>query len=102
MRSRYSAYVMGDAPYIAATWHPSKRDAGVGERVDQSSSPPLAQWIDLTILHTESAGERATVEFVARYKTRGRAQRLHEVSRFIREQGRWFYVDGSFPSPEKS
>ena len=38
--------------------------------------------------------EHATVEFVARSKQGGRAQRLHEASRFVREQGRWYYVDG--------
>ena len=42
--------------------------------------------------------DRDTVEFVARYKVNGRAQRLHEVSRFVREDGRWFYLDGSFPA----
>ena len=43
------------------------------------------------------AGEEATVEFVARCKIGGRAHRLHEVSRFVRGEGRWYYVDGSFP-----
>jgi SEC-C motif-containing protein len=43
--------------------------------------------------------DHASVEFVARYKVKGRAHRLHEVSRFVREGGRWFYVDGSFPEP---
>jgi len=44
---------------------------------------------------------RATVEFVARYKSGGRAGRLHEVSRFVREDGKWFYVDGEFVSKAK-
>jgi SEC-C motif-containing protein len=43
------------------------------------------------------AGDTATVEFVARFKVGGQpAVRLHEVSRFVREDGRWFYVDGTF------
>ena len=46
--------------------------------------------------NAESA-DRATVEFVARYKIGGRAFRLHEISRFVREEGIWFYVDGQFP-----
>jgi len=41
--------------------------------------------------------DEATVEFVARSKSAGRAQRLHEVSRFVKEDGRWFYIDGVFP-----
>jgi SEC-C motif-containing protein len=31
---------------------------------------------------------------VARSKLAGRAHRLQELSRFVREEGRWFYVDG--------
>jgi SEC-C motif-containing protein len=102
MRSRYSAYVVGDASYIAATWHSSTRDACEGHSADQSPTVPTTQWISLTILNTDRVGERAIVEFVARYKTGGRAHRLHEISRFVREHGRWFYVDGSFPLPETS
>jgi len=40
--------------------------------------------------------DSAVVEFVARYKVGGKAQRLHEVSRFERIDGRWVYVDGEF------
>ncbi|MBP6053850.1 MAG: hypothetical protein KA739_18540 [Pseudomonadales bacterium] len=47
--------------------------------------------------HHQETGDTATVEFVARYKVGGKAHRLHEVSRFIREDGRWYYVDGEFP-----
>jgi SEC-C motif-containing protein len=44
--------------------------------------------------HERQGEDRATVEFVARYKIGGRAHRLHEISRFVREDGRWYYVDG--------
>ena len=44
--------------------------------------------------HSVQDADHATVEFVARSKLGGRAQRLHETSRFVREDGRWFYVDG--------
>jgi SEC-C motif domain protein len=59
------------------------------------------KWIELEVRKHQQAGDEATVEFVARYKIGGRAERLHEVSRFIREEGRWFYVDGSFPESDK-
>jgi SEC-C motif-containing protein len=53
------------------------------------------RWLGLDVrMHTVQGAEHATVEFVARSKLGGRAQRLHETSRFVREEGRWFYVDG--------
>ncbi|WP_211464255.1 YchJ family protein [Collimonas silvisoli] len=98
MRSRYSAYVMGLGAYLRATWHRSSRPA----------EPIVAEaglkWLGLEVRKHQAEGDSATVEFVARYKIGGRAERLHEVSRFVREcepgtegQPRWFYVDGSFP-----
>ena len=88
MRSRYSAYAQGREDYILATWHASTRPPDA--RPEQE-----LRWIGLTIKRSEATSDdRAIVEFVARYKIAGRAQRLHEVSRFVREDGRWFYVDG--------
>jgi SEC-C motif domain protein len=92
MRSRYSAFVLGLNDYILATWHASTRPA-------QLEAPPSGhRWIGLNVRRHEadagSAPEHATVEFIARGKVGGRAYRLHEVSRFVREGGRWFYVDG--------
>jgi SEC-C motif-containing protein len=56
---------------------------------------PAPQWLGLTVKrHVTQDCEHATVEFVARYKTGGRAHKLHEISRFVREDGRWYYVDG--------
>ena len=104
MRSRYSAYVLGLADYLLATWHPSTRP----ESLDLADSP---RWLGLSVkrvgafddalrLQKNSAnaafdpGAGATVEFVARYKVGGRAHKLHEVSRFVRENGHWYYLDG--------
>ncbi len=92
MRSRYSAYVLGLEAYLLATWHPDTRPAALDLTADD------AKWLGLEVKrHTAGSAERATVEFIARYKVGGRAYRLHEVSRFVREEGRWFYVDGEFP-----
>lgn len=89
IRSRYVAYVLGLESYLLATWHPSTRPAEL--KLDEG--PP--RWLGLAIKHHELQDDNhATVEFVARYKIDGRAYRLHETSRFVREEGRWFYIDG--------
>ena len=86
MRSRYSAYAVGLIDYLLATWHPSTAPG------ELELSP--VKWIDLEVRHTEASGEAGVVEFVARCRVNGRAQRLHETSRFVRQDGRWFYIDG--------
>lgn len=109
MRSRYTAYTRGDEAYLRASWHASTRPnepiVGKDEKL---------QWLGLEVKSAlrlrqrkaespdrDAAPDRDTVEFVAHCKVNGRAQRLHEVSNFVREQGadgpRWYYVDGSFP-----
>jgi SEC-C motif domain protein len=87
MRSRYSAYVLGLAPYVIDTWHASTRPA-------EMALEPAVKWLGLDVRRHAADGDHATVEFVARSKLGGRAHRLHETSRFVREGGRWFYVDG--------
>lgn len=92
MRSRYSAYVLKLEPYLAATWHPSTRPAAL------DLAAGSAKWLELRVnKHARETDDHSTVEFVARYKINGRAHRLHEISRFVREDGRWYYVDGEFP-----
>ena len=89
MRSRYSAYVLKLADYLLATWHASTRPSELDLAADDS------KWLGLDVKRHEILGDdRATVEFVARYRIAGRGHRLHELSRFVREDGRWFYVDG--------
>jgi SEC-C motif domain protein len=90
MRSRYSAYVLGLADYLHDTWAPSTRPL-VLDRVDLAAT----RWLGLNVKRLEETGDAATVEFVARYRVGGgSAARMHETSRFVREDGRWFYVDG--------
>jgi SEC-C motif-containing protein len=97
MRSRYCAYVLGLADYLLATWHPDTRPP----RLDFSGAGET-RWLGLELRrHHQLDDDRATVEFVARYRIGGAsAHRLHEISRFVRENGRWFYVDGEFPAGE--
>ena len=89
MRSRYSAFVLDLSDYLLTTWHTSTRPA----RLDANELG--LKWLGLEVRrHTLIDADHATVEFIARSKLAGRAQRLHELSRFLREDGRWFYVDG--------
>lgn len=92
MRSRYTAYTLENETYVRATWYP--RTLPQGPLV---SNEPGLKWLGLDVRRHVPAGDEATVEFVARYKVGGRAQRMHEISRFLREEGRWYYLDGSFP-----
>ncbi len=93
MRSRYCAFVLGRSDYLLATWHASTRPADV--MLDDGT-----KWLGLDVRrHTALDTNHASVEFVARYRTLGRGGRLHELSRFVLEAGRWYYVEGQ--SPEK-
>jgi len=93
MRSRYTAYVLNNEAYLLASWHASTRPASL-DLSSPAEAQPAPQWLGLEVKRSIPAGDAATVEFVARYRRNGRAVRLHEVSRFVREDGRWFYVDG--------
>jgi SEC-C motif-containing protein len=88
MRSRYSAFVLCREPYLLGTWHPSTRPVSLGLE-------PGVKWLGLEVrLHKVIDEDHAEVAFVARSRLGGRAQRLQEHSRFVREDGRWLYVDG--------
>lgn len=92
MRSRYSAYGLGLVDYLLDTWHASSAPGDL-------ELPPL-KWLGLELRAAESAGDAGVVEFVARYRDAGRAGRLHEISRFVREAGRWYYIDGQVIEPD--
>ena len=89
MRSRYSAFVMQRADYLLATWH-------VGFRPGSVEFDPDVKWLGLEVRgHTLIDATHAEVEFIARQKpAAGKALRLHERSRFTRENDRWYYLDG--------
>jgi SEC-C motif-containing protein len=89
MRSRYTAHVLGVTEYLISTWSEHTRPASI-ELED-------VHWLGLKIKRTEKGGEgdrEGVVEFVARYKVGGRGYRLHEISRFSKQAGAWYYLDG--------
>ena len=103
MRSRYTAYTQRNEPYLLQTWHVSTRPAE-----PLFADEEKLQWLGLEVKSALRLRQRKAdpnediVEFVARFRVAGRGQRLHEVSRFLREADtdgiqRWYYVDGSFP-----
>lgn len=90
MRSRYSAFVLGDTGYLLRTWHPRTRP-------DDLDPDPERRWLFLEILRAEAGGpfdESGTVEFVAHYRDSAGRGRLHEISRFVRTDDGWRYLDG--------
>ncbi len=91
MRSRYSAFVLENAAYLLRTWHASQRPA----TLDFEHG---VKWLGLQVQNDElKDAAHAEVTFDARQRDRsGRAIRLHECSRFVREDGCWYYVDGYF------
>jgi SEC-C motif domain protein len=88
MRSRYTAFALDVGAYLLDTWHPSTRP------VEIESLEPGLKWLGLTVRSARLRGpDEGEVAFVARYKIGGRAGRMEEVSRFVREAGHWYYVD---------
>ncbi|WP_039800412.1 YchJ family protein [Nocardia araoensis] len=91
MRSRYTAFAVGDADYLLRSWHPRTRPAAV-------TLDPTQRWLFLAITRTERGGlfdDTGTVEFVAHYRDEGGRGALHETSRFARSDGAWVYLDGT-------
>lgn len=88
MRSRYSAFVLERDTYLQQTWASAQRPADL-------SFEPDVKWLGLDVKFYRLTGPaQAEVEFVARSRLKGVPTRLHELSRFVKDQGRWFYVDG--------
>lgn len=88
MRSRFTAFALGDREYLLESWHPSTRPATL-------ELEPQVRWYRLDILGRTSGGlldTNGTVEFTAYYRSPDGAGELHENSRFTRENGRWYYL----------
>ncbi|KCX00736.1 zinc chelation protein SecC [Xanthomonas arboricola pv. pruni] len=90
MRARYSAYVRRDVAYLLASWHPSTRPPELS--LDEGGR---TTWLGLTVQRAiETGTDTAEVAFLARYRIGGAsAVRMTEHSRFVREDGRWYYLD---------
>ncbi|NLC98597.1 MAG: preprotein translocase [Actinomycetales bacterium] len=91
MRSRFEAYRSADEAWLLRTWHASTRP----KTVDLTGNP---DWRGLQIVHTVAGGpcdDTGIVEFRATYLNEDKSLGvMHERSRFVRENGQWFYVDG--------
>jgi len=88
MRSRFSAFAVGDAEYLIATWHPSTRPPSL--ELDTE-----LRWYRLDIIHTSAGGpldHEGRVEFEAFYRSPAGAASQRENSSFLREDGRWYYA----------
>lgn len=99
MRSRYSAFTLGNTDYLLRTHHPSKRSDN--EKVELEESMAHCQWTGLTVLacHQGLAGDcSGRVEFIANYLDNQQPQSLHEISQFCYEDEQWFYLDGIQPN----
>lgn len=87
MRSRYCAWLLGETAYLRDTWHPDHcpPDLAIDSRI---------RWLELEIIADSANGDRARVEFEARFLAAGRVDAIHENSEFVRDRGRWLYRRG--------
>jgi SEC-C motif-containing protein len=87
MRSRYSAFVLEHEDYLLASWHPKTRPEHI-------EFDPACKWLGLKIIQTrlgQSTDNKGWVEFVARYKIDGKAERIEELSYFLKDNNVWLY-----------
>jgi len=99
MRARYAAFATGALDFLLTTHHPDTVKAI--SRASIAAWSRGAEWLGLTILATELGGpadDTGVVEFAARYAMKGVVQTHHERSRFAKQDGHWFFVDGEDPS----
>jgi SEC-C motif-containing protein len=101
LRSRYTAYVKTEVDYIIGTTIAEKRSQLDKEGVRKWSAG--TEWLSLEVLSTEKGGVQDTtgdVEFIAHYKAKGATGKHHEVGKFIKVEGKWYFDDSEFP-PQK-
>ncbi len=98
MRSRYSAYTIGDLEFIAETMKEPASHGFNKESAEQQSKQ--MHWLALEIKNTKTEGNKGIVEFIAHYSADNKKYSLHEVSEFSREDNTWYYVNGKIiPEP---
>jgi len=87
MRSRYTAFALDDAAYLLSSWHSSTRPSAI-------EPDPNLRWVGLDVLESTGGGmfdAEGVVEFPAHFRDQGRSGDMREVSRFVRQGGRWVY-----------
>jgi SEC-C motif-containing protein len=90
MRSRFTAFSVGDTAHLLRSWHPDTRPPSISIDTDQ-------RWSRLEVIETDAGralDATGTVEFIAHYETPAGPGSLHERSRFSRVDGAWVYVAG--------
>lgn len=95
MRSRYTAYFEGNIDYIVETMKSPASD-----RFDAVSAKERAKkikWVNLEVVRSSQNKDTGTVEFYASFTDGVKTKVLHEISDFVLENGKWFYVSGIFP-----
>ena len=93
MRSRYSAYALGNIDHLERTHYPDELDTFEPEAAAAWSK--ASTWLGLEIVESEPpSGDEGFVEFVARFSQDGAVQTHHERSRFLKEDGRWWFESG--------
>ena len=103
MRARYSAYVEGPIEFLGESLHPDHRDD-----YDEAATrrwAARARWLGLQIGNLVAGGtedEQGSVEFIARYREKGVIHAHRERSEFVKQQGRWYFVEGEVLAPETS
>jgi SEC-C motif-containing protein len=101
MRARYSAFVTRQIDFLHASLHPEHRQDHDVEATRRWAEK--ADWLGLQIVNTQAGGtgdEQGSVEFIATYKQDGVVKPHHEISRFSRQDGVWYYVDGDLVMPK--
>lgn len=98
MRSRYTAYVVQDADYLVTTWHPSTRCKDLKSDIYAGFTTTI-KWLGLTVYEpaNERHGNQGFVSFAARFQDGDNESAMIERSRFLKESGQWYYVDGTRP-----
>jgi SEC-C motif-containing protein len=94
MRSRYSAYVKNNKNYLLDTWHSSTRPKAEEFELDDNSE---FRWLQLKVIKTELGSSRdneGLVFFEAQYRFQGQEGTMQEASKFVKEDGKWFYIEG--------
>ncbi len=114
MRARFTAFCHGNGDYLIATHHPDAHSAN--ERDETERSIAATEWLNLTIIEASKGRENdaiGIIEFAAAFRKKTltasasdpdptEVSQMHERSRFVQEDGQWFYIDGQQLPPHQT